>query len=213
VSWSLVWTRASVSDLCLEKRTGLAMCSSDSNSNAVIDELVARIRAGERTAAAEFIRRHEAQLRRRYRHKMGASLRRLVDSDDIVSTLSRRLDAYIASGKLHEVTLEQLWRLISRMVENALADKGRLVRRLKNVESEDRGLATALVARVDAPEELDLRELIGTLQSPVDREIVVLWLGGSELKSIADELGLSEDGVRKRWERTKAELRQRLESA
>jgi DNA-directed RNA polymerase specialized sigma24 family protein len=179
-----------------------------------LDELLARIRAGERAAAAEFVRRHERQLRRRYRHKVGTSMRRLLDSDDIVATLSRRLDAYIASGKLHQVTLEQLWSLVSRIVNHALADQGRLARRLRNVEIEDRWLATAVAARLDGSgDDLNLEELIGSLQSPVDREIVVLWLGGNKLKDIAEELGLTESGVRKRWERTRAELREKLLSA
>jgi DNA-directed RNA polymerase specialized sigma24 family protein len=178
-----------------------------------LDGLLARIRAGEREAAAEFVRRHEALLRRRYRHKVGTALRRLVDSEDMVSTLSRRLDAYMASGKLQEVTLEQLWSLIYRIVEHALADKGRLARRLQIVEGEDRPFAAALETRLEgSAAEGELGRIIGTIDDPVDREILQMWLAGAQHKVIAANLGISHVAVRKRWQRTKTALREQLEA-
>src|SRR5688572_28295557 len=75
------------------------------------DSQLGRIRGGDREAAAEFVRLNEALLRRRYRHKLGSALRRIVDSEDLVSTVSRRLDAYVLSGRVRAVTLQQLWAL------------------------------------------------------------------------------------------------------
>src|SRR5947209_7736671 len=88
--------------------------------------LMIRIRSGDRTAAAEFIRENEPLIRRRFRHKLGAALRRVMDSEDLFSTLARRLDAYVVAGRLTGATQDQLWAVVLRIVENSMVDKLRV---------------------------------------------------------------------------------------
>src|SRR3954470_23531408 len=93
------------------------------------EELLGRIRGGDREAIAEFIRGHEPLIRRRFRHKLGAALRRVVDSEELVSTLSRRLDAYMATGHLTATTQPQLWALVMKVAERSVFDKLRELQR------------------------------------------------------------------------------------
>jgi DNA-directed RNA polymerase specialized sigma24 family protein len=179
-------------------------------------DVLQRIRAGDREAAAEFLMRNEALLRRRYRNKVGSSLRRIMDSEDLVATLSRRLDAYVASGRVQALTIDQFWTLIHRMVEHLVSDKARVLKRLKRAEADDRALAEALARRLETgpgtagDEPLSVLPLI---EDATDREIVRLWLGEIRLDLIGERLGLSAANVRKRWQRIRTALRSRLEGA
>jgi DNA-directed RNA polymerase specialized sigma24 family protein len=181
--------------------------------------LIERIRTGDRTAAVEFIQGLEPLLRRRFRHKLSAALRRVTDSEEMVWTLARRLDAYVLSGRLSEATLDQLRAVVMKIAENSLVDKLRVLRRLQEAEREDGPVAAALHRRlsesgVDAAQfERRVEEILGLLASDVDREIARLWMFGVEHEVIASDLGLSAEAVRKRWQRIKHDLRTRLGAA
>jgi hypothetical protein len=68
------------------------------------DALLARMRAGDRDAAAAFVTRYGTRIRRRLRGKMSPSIRRLFDSQELMSTVARRLDAFVRSGRLAAVS-------------------------------------------------------------------------------------------------------------
>ena len=57
-------------------------------------DLLARIRAGDRDAAAAFLDRYGPLVRRRVRGKLGQQMRRVFDSQDLWSTLARRFDRF-----------------------------------------------------------------------------------------------------------------------
>jgi RNA polymerase sigma factor (sigma-70 family) len=182
------------------------------------DELLGRIRGGDRGAVAEFIRGHEPLIRRRFRHKLGAALRRVVDSEDLVSTLSRRLDAYVAMGRLTATTQEQLWALVLKIAENSVFDK---LRDLQRSPVPDR-VPVDEVGRGTIPGRYG--ELAGELRTgrtvedilrlipEADRPIAIGWLRDLDFKTIAHQLGTSPEAVRQRWHRIKLELRDRLKS-
>jgi len=181
------------------------------------EELLGRIRARDREAIAEFIRNHEPLIRRRFRHKMGAALRRVVDSEDLVSTLSRRLDAYMAMGHLSATTQDQLWALVLRVAERSIVDKLRELQRspgpggglfLETAASPER-LGELVAAAGSGWTAEDIMRLI----PECDREIARGWLKGLDYRSIGAPLGMSADTVRQRWHRIKLELRKRMEVA
>src|ERR1051325_8138362 len=62
--------------------------------------LLERMKRGDRVAAAEFIADNASRIRRRFRGKLGPDVRRLFDSQDLVSTVSRRLDTIIMRHSL-----------------------------------------------------------------------------------------------------------------
>lgn len=181
-------------------------------------ELVERMRAGDRDAAAEFIRRYGPRLRRRIRSRLGPRLRRIFDSQDILSTLARRLDSFVLRGGLRVESEGQLWAFVLRMAENATIDKQRILRRLRAVEGEDSPVARALerrMARAGADDSdqsvgVEIERALALLDDPLDREILSMWLAGHPHTVTAQAVGLAPTAVRKRWQVIRGHLRERL---
>lgn len=176
------------------------------------DQLVERMRAGDRVAAAEFLVRYESRLRRRIRGKLSQPMRRIFDSLEIMSTLGRRLDRFVGSGRLRAVNEDQFWALLQRMATNAVTDKARRFRRLEALEGVDgpAGRAARAAARPIADHDVDLEQALQGVADPEDRRILGLWLEGHTAPDIAERVGLSHDAVRKRWQRIREELRLRF---
>src|SRR5215468_7302155 len=106
------------------------------------------MRAGDRTAAALFVERFAPQIRRRIRGKLNPAMRRLFDSQEILSTLGRRLDAFIGAGRLSGGSLNQLWSLPFRIADNSLIEKARVFRSREGKEGEDSSLAQRRASRL-----------------------------------------------------------------
>lgn len=194
-------------------------------SDAGVQALLRRMSDGDRDAAAEFITRYGSKLRRRMRGKLNFAMRRLFDSQDILSTVGRRLDLYVRDGRLDVDDEAQLWALIFRMANHALVDKARLFERLQNVEGSDSHFASCLLDRLKRAEqhvvpgtpgqgavesEVDLA--LRSLPDQKDRRILSLWLGGQGHDAIAGDVGLSTVAVRKRWQMIKQRLRSFFEA-
>jgi DNA-directed RNA polymerase specialized sigma24 family protein len=183
---------------------------------ASVAELIDRMRGGDRSAAAECVTRFGPKIRRRVRGRLRPGMRRLFDSQEILSTVSRRLDQFVSGGKLQAVSEAQLWSLLFTMAERAVIDKSQLFVRLQTVEQSDSALAHMLDAhlrsaerdREDGPE-VELDRLLRLLPDAIDREILSLWLHDTPHFMTAQFVGLSAAAVRQRWER----IRERLKSA
>ena len=178
-----------------------------------VSALLERLRMGDRDAAGLFIRHYGPMVRRRVRGKLGAAMRRLFDSQDILSTVSRRLDRYVSTGKVRATTEGELWKLVHRMVDAALVDKIRVTRRLQRVQPEDKDFAGLLLYRFEAVEaedadavEVELDRFFAALPDPIDRQVLSLWLRGHKHSVIASVVGISHDATRQRW----VAIRQRL---
>lgn len=185
-----------------------------------VGELLARLRSGDREAAAVFIDHYGPMVRRRVRGKLGVAMRRLFDSQDILSTVSRRLDRYVHGGRVRALTEAELWKLVFRMVDAALIDKVRLVKRLQRAEREDSDFAGLLLNRLKGAEstfddgmELELDRVFASITDPIDRQILSLWLRGHRHPTIASVVGLSHDACRQRWHAIRQRLRADLERA
>src|SRR5690606_17681716 len=89
-------------------------------------ELVALIGKGgspARQAAAEFLVRHQSLIRRRLRRKLTVSARRLFDSEDLFSTVARRIDQEVERDRLDVASEHELWSLIRKIGENCITDR------------------------------------------------------------------------------------------
>lgn len=179
-----------------------------------VEELLQRMRSGDREAAAEFITGYASRVRRRIRGKLGSDMRRLFDSQEILSTIGRRLDLYVRDGRLKAIGEGQLWAFIFTMAHNALIQKARVFQRLKAVEGSDGRFAHELLARLEQVEsdhvsssELEIDRVLLSLDDSVDREILSMWLLGRHHGQIADEMGVGHACVRKRWQRIRERLR------
>lgn len=179
-----------------------------------LESLLTRMRDGDREAAATFIMTYGSRIRRRIRGKLGPSMRRLFDSQEILSTLGRRLDTYVREHRLEATEEGQLWTLVFRMAEHAMVDKARVYQRLQTVEGSDSPFAQELLRRMrreDADREDGAEALVdqalNALPDQKDRQVLSLWLNGIQLQEIAAHLEVSSDAARKRWERIKDTLR------
>jgi DNA-directed RNA polymerase specialized sigma24 family protein len=182
--------------------------------------LLAAMARGDRAAAAEFVQRYGPLIRRRVRGKMRAAMRRLFDSQDIISTLGRRLDVYIHSGRFNANSERELWALVLRIAENSVVEKARVFASLQAKEGADSPFAAAVLGRLHAADrhaaggsEVELDRLLESLPNPIDRQIATLWALGHTHRQIAEELGLSEEQTRQRWARARAAMRSTLEAA
>jgi DNA-directed RNA polymerase specialized sigma24 family protein len=179
------------------------------------EQLLYRMQQGDRAAAAEFMQRFGDRVRRRIRGKLGQGMRRLFDSQEILSTLGRRLDKYIHSGQMKAASLPELWGLVFRIADNSLIEKARVFRSLQEREGEDGPVAQAMLQRLRATERvgdeeplLEIDRALRALADPIDRDILSQWLMGVEHASIADSVGLAATAVRKRWQKIRETLRE-----
>lgn len=185
-----------------------------------IADLLERMRNGDRDAAAEFITTYGSRVRRRVRGKLGSSMRRLFDSQEILSTVGRRLDQYVHDGKVMADAESQLWSLIFRIADHALIDKLRVFRRLEAIEGSDSRFAYTMLQRLRRADqirpsgaELEIDRALRLLPDARDRQILSLWLEGNSHAHIADIVGGSVPAVRKRWQSIRERLREHLEMA
>ena len=183
------------------------------------EALLAKMRAGDRTAAAEFVSRFAPRIRRRIRGKLNPAMRRLFDSQEIMSTLGRRLDVFIGAGRLNAESIDQLWALLIRMADNSLIEKARVFRSLEAKEGEDSPLAHSVARQLRAKERTDpdgplieIDRALHSLEDGMDREILALWLMGSNHVEIGTTVGLAPTAVRKRWQGIRGKLREVFES-
>ena len=101
-----------------EGSADVARHADDADSHrADVTALLQQMRAGDRGAAAVFVTRYGSRIRRRIRGKLSRAMRRIFDSQDILSTLGRRLDSFVHSGGV-QATSEAA---ITMAAENAKA--------------------------------------------------------------------------------------------
>ena len=184
-----------------------------------VTDLLSRMRAGDRDAAASFLANYGDLIRRRVRGKLGASVRRMFDSMDILSTIGRRFDRYVRDGKLQAVDEPQLWALLFRMAEAAVIDKVRIVKRLQVAEGEDGAIARELLSRIETAEsresdgaEIILEKALAALRSDDDRTVLTLWLADWPLFRIAEAMGIAPAAARQRWHSIRLLLKAKLEA-
>jgi RNA polymerase sigma factor (sigma-70 family) len=177
-----------------------------------VEALLARMRDGDRDAAAAFVSEYGPRIRRRVRQRLGPRVRRVFDSEDILSTLSRKLDRYVAERRLEAMNEAELWGLIARIASNSAVDKARLVQRAERTEHR---VAHDEADPHDPPAPADRAEfekLTSSITDPADRTILLRWLAGATSAQTGDLLGLSAAAVRKRLQSVRTALRLRADN-
>lgn len=169
-------------------------------------ELLELMRGGDRSAAAEFLDRYRTRIRHRIRWKLAEDMRRLFDSQEILSTVGRRLDLYVREGKVRATSPGQLHQFILAVTDSALIDKARRFRRLQRLERpgvfaddvRDPLSDSRRTQRVDDARE-EIEAIAKSIDDPVDRSIFRLREREMNHNEIAREVGLSPASVRQRW--------------
>jgi DNA-directed RNA polymerase specialized sigma24 family protein len=179
--------------------------------------LLGLMRRGDREAAATFVVRYGTRIRRRIRGKLSPSIRRIFDSQDVLSSVSRQLDRMIAAGRLAAANEEQLWSLIHEIANHVVIDKARVLNALKRTDGEDGALARSMLSRLHAAGRDGTDDGLGIVEEAlrltpdeIDREILLLWLHGTQLEQIAVSLDMKPATVRKRWQMIRERLTESL---
>jgi DNA-directed RNA polymerase specialized sigma24 family protein len=163
-----------------------------------------------RAAAATFLLRHQALIRRRLRHKLTASARTLFDSEDLFSTVARRIDQEVERQRLDILDERHFWALIRRIGENCITDRIREDAAWRQAQGP---LAITPSDHVNDPEVESSRGLASVAISAAnqsERQMLLLWLFGAPMAAIGSVLGISEGAARKRWQRYRDRTRERF---
>jgi len=176
-------------------------------------ELLTRMKHGDRAALNEFLNRYESIIRARYRRKLGRVLRRVFDSEDLLATVRRRLDRYVAAGTLRADHEPQLWALIGTIADHAVSAQVRLLKRSAPPDATRRELVDLIYRSCRHDERLERKETVQSVLSELgrtEREIVVGSLRGVPQAEIGAELGLTEAAVRQRLYRVREGIRRTM---
>lgn len=183
-------------------------------------DLLDRWFEGDREALRELVARNWAWVKGKVRERLGDKMRQVGESDDFVQ--ESMLDFMKYSPRFRVRGEGQFRALLARVVESAIRDQNdywfRARRRALSQEcpvSSDTVLDLAVGRRAVTPpdertaqNEMDaLLRLAVEMLGPDDRRVIVLrhW-DDREFGEIAQELGITPDGARKRYERALPKL-------
>ncbi len=171
-------------------------------------ELMSRVRAGERDAAAEMIREFEPELRREVRARMTRRhLRRVVDSTDICQSVFGNFFLRLSLGQFDLARPQDLVRLLATMARNKVIDKHR--------REQHRGGDTLLSLEVllKEPESSDDRPVDVVIQNDLIVEVQSRMTAEEREISERRQLGQSWDTISEAMNSGSEALRKRLTRA
>jgi DNA-directed RNA polymerase specialized sigma24 family protein len=172
------------------------------------DDLLRRMREGDRDAAAAFLFRRQAELeswsRRRLRPEDGLSH----GTDDLFSTVLRRWDRLVARHGMKATDVEgaqtMLFAIARRAIVNVFRQRATQRRHLPELAREEE--AQPLLGDIAARESFErLRALIGQLE-PAAFALLSGKLRGSPTPELARELDCTPEAIRHRWGKLRREL-------
>lgn len=194
------------------------LCHSDAD-DAVLERILDRMHTGDREAIAEFIAIFGNELRRRIARRLRIRSGNHVnqaefDVDDLFATATRRLDATVLNRTLRARRACELWALMGVIIDNAVIDAARSARRThdlyeRRMEFARCRLESAATAPAEAGEvSTYITSAIALLRTDDERHLLRLWLNDVPWTVVAEQLGISHQCVRKRWEAVRRRLRE-----
>ncbi len=167
------------------------------------EQLVERMRSGDREAAAVYLLRRKAELARWVARNMrneGAHSR-----EDILSTVMRRFDRLVMRRRFVAGTEEEAKSLLFTMAQRAMISLFRRRRSLAPLDERTLQSRDAVPLPSDEAELARIREMISGLDAP-SYELLVLKLSGRDSHGIAQAMGITPEAVRQRWKVLKDRL-------
>lgn len=157
-----------------------------------------------RESAADFILRNAERIRAVARRNLTRHAQCCVGSDDILSSVLRRVDEMSASQDLRPVSDAELWRLIERITVNTAASYTRVLERATTFLANDGDYAHAsrqMQSSTADPEDTVAlaHKLLTRLRQDDNHQLFLLRMRGASHAVIAQCLGISETAARKRW--------------
>jgi RNA polymerase sigma-70 factor, ECF subfamily len=211
-----------------QRRTIRTMAEPDepesSAGDAEVVTLLQRWHRGDQAALHELVRQEMPWLRARTSRRLGPALRPHGDTDDflheVLLDVLRYTPRFLVGGR------EAFRRLVGTILENTLRSQGDFYGRLRRDRAKQLPLPDDSVLLVDASartattpsrhaarneEEAWLRLAIEMLE-PADRDVIALreW-GGRSFLEVGEQLGISENTARMRFNRALARLADQVE--
>jgi RNA polymerase sigma-70 factor (ECF subfamily) len=182
--------------------------------------LIARVQAGDPDAAAELIRRYEADIRLEVRVRLRVQdgrVRRMFDSMDITQSVLGSFFAGVASGRYAPEHPQQLLALLVAMTRNKLLthvrDQRRQRRDIRRVQSFDPATCDVHSPAETPSQVVAGKELLGEFRKRLtdpERQLAERRGQGAAWTAIAAELGGTPEGRRKQLERAFARVADEL---
>jgi len=164
-----------------------------------------------RDMVARFVMGHEARIRQVARTKLTSETRGVFDSEDVMSSVLRRMDTLAANGSLRPHNEAELWGLIEMIAANTAVSKTRLMERARMLSKDDT-FAQAFLQRlgtceVDDEARLLVLRMAGSLNGDRYRQMFFLRMRGATHHAIAGLLGMTDCACRQMWSAICQQLR------
>ncbi len=176
------------------------------SENVPMADVIARLRAGDAQAAAEFVRHYEPAIRLRIRvwlRLQDARLRRVFDSVDICQSVMASFFARATTGQLDLDQPDKVVGLLVQMARHKLAHqiqrqqaKRRDIRRVQGIPSHDLDLAASDPSPSEWCAGQELLQEVHKRLSPAERLLADRRALGHDWNAISMELGGTPDGLR-----------------
>lgn len=168
-----------------------------------------------RMLLSDFLLAHSDHIRTIARRKLTQAARSVYDSEDVLSTVLRRMDAFVAERRFAPASEDDIWGLIAVIARNAAVSRVRLVARLNQLLSEDGEygrmvLARAEACRSDREADLLVMQLSTWLPDAASRQLFNLRLRGAAHPAAAAILQITPEAARQRWKTLKDLLLERM---
>ena len=181
-------------------------------------DLLARVRGGDESAAAELVQRYERAVLRSVRSRLGKNMRSAMDSMDVMQSVHRSLLTGLKNERFQLATPQQLIGLAVVMVQRKVARHWRQLKRCPAIgdRSSDFRPSTVLetlASDESTPSEIatanDLLDQLLLQLDEFDRQLVRLKLDGHSSVESATILRREPAFIRMRWSRLRQILRER----
>ncbi len=182
-------------------------------------ELLTRARSGDESAMAALVERYEPEVRMVAKLRLGAALRRHLDSVDLVQSVHKSLMLGLRANRYDISTPQQLVALALTIVRRKVSRQWRKLKRQQQLsgggsESQDLpGLIASLSADDSDPAQIaSIREATAHVLDRLDEietRVIELRLEGFTTAEVARQLGLDADVLRVKLSRLRRQLRER----
>lgn len=185
-----------------------------------VEDLLARLKAGDQDAGAEIVNRYMRRLIGLARKKLDGKVLRKIDPEDVVQSVFRSYFVRQMADEFKVADWDNLWSLLALITARKCANvrvrfarKGRNVHLEMDPSGDEDAPSWEALARDPTPDQAAvLTELVDGIMSRLperDRQVVSLSLEGKDSAQIAETIGRAERTVR----RTLDNFRHRLEEA
>jgi len=169
------------------------------------NQLMARVRDGDKGAASDLINSYEPEIRREIRLRLtNPKLRRVVDTMDISQSVFGNFFVRAAYGQFELSSPAQLMALLLKMANNKVIDRHRREVVRKTYDHEEQKEEAVARKTSTASEIVSGKELLNEFRNRLgenEQKIANMRKNGMPWDAIASELGESAEALRKRLRR------------